>query len=590
MADVAANPPPLLDPPQWAERRQLIRHLLHNADGLVYLRGPTGAGKTRFLVSLLEHLSEEFQVVKLDHPASVETLDGFARSAAALAPARTGRAGPPLTALEKPALLLLDNADGLNSDALLGLKKIADNRGRAVLLGRGGPAVLAGSRSIRWVDLPPFTEDQTRTFATSLDAGVLNRLGPERLRTLYLETGGLPGNIIARISVSGAGARAGVARRPLMWLGAGLIVVLAAGAIWEQDRINAWFAEDAAESLPPLAPSPTAQQPAPSDKVPAPPLLEPPSLVDAPTPALGAPQSEPPLLKPAPVRRKPPQIDLPSADILREIVREPWHAEAPLLATDEPSSPEPAADSLPSGPAVTSSTEPPHELATSAVTSSTEPPQDLATPAVTSSTEPPHELATSAVTSSTEPPQDLATSADTLSTVPPNDLATPADDTLSTAPSNDSAAPAALARPDGVLAEPANAKAALAQTPERAMVAPQPPAKPSSGGFVALPKTASGLPGNAWLRELPPTSYTLQLVGARDLGALQRFVKRHALQGELAVFERKLEGRPWFALLLGSFPDRQAALAARAQLPGRLAKEAWPRRLQDIHKLMKNQG
>jgi septal ring-binding cell division protein DamX len=532
MADVTAKPPPLLDPPQWAERRQLISHLLHNADGLVYLRAPTGAGKTRFLATLLEHLSEEFQVAILDHRAPAKALEGLAGAAAALAPVRSGRAGPQVTALEKPALLLLDNADGLSSDALRGLDKIAENRGRAVLLGRGGPAALAGSRAIRWVDLPPLTEDQTCAFAASLDAGLVNRLGPDRMRTLYLETAGLPGNILRRISASGAGtqAQAGVAGRPLMWLGAGVLVVLAAGVIWQQDRINAWFAEDATESMPPLAPSPAVEQPAPSEKLAAPPPpLEAPSPVDAPAPApvLGARQKQPSLLEPVPFPRKPPQIDLPTADILREIVREPWHADAPLLDAGEPPVQDPARDALSSGPAVSLNS---------------------------------------------EPPRDVAAPAFNLLTEPPNDLALTAE----------------RQRPASILADPANSKAAVAQASERVILAPPPKSLPA--GSVVSSEAATNLPGNAWLRELPPASYTLQLVGARDLGALRGFVKRHALQGQLAVFERTLEGRPWFALLLGSYPDRQAALAARATLPGRLAKEAWPRRLQDIHNLMKNQG
>jgi septal ring-binding cell division protein DamX len=47
-----------------------------------------------------------------------------------------------------------------------------------------------------------------------------------------------------------------------------------------------------------------------------------------------------------------------------------------------------------------------------------------------------------------------------------------------------------------------------------------------------------------WLESRSPERYTLQLVGARDRDAVERFVARHGIKAPYAVFERLLDGRP----------------------------------------------
>ena len=90
------------------------------------------------------------------------------------------------------------------------------------------------------------------------------------------------------------------------------------------------------------------------------------------------------------------------------------------------------------------------------------------------------------------------------------------------------------------------------------------------------------LPGALWLQAQPDGYYTLQLLGARDLIAIQRFANTHALQGDYAVVVRDLKGKPWYSLIYGSFSDRAEALGEKAKLGASLAKDAWPRRFGDL--------
>jgi septal ring-binding cell division protein DamX len=75
------------------------------------------------------------------------------------------------------------------------------------------------------------------------------------------------------------------------------------------------------------------------------------------------------------------------------------------------------------------------------------------------------------------------------------------------------------------------------------------------------------------------------LVGARDPAAVRKFIGDNRLGQPYAIFERPLDGRPWYSLVAGDYPDRKAAVAARDRLPGGLAGSgAWPRTFESIQK------
>jgi septal ring-binding cell division protein DamX len=145
------------------------------------------------------------------------------------------------------------------------------------------------------------------------------------------------------------------------------------------------------------------------------------------------------------------------------------------------------------------------------------------------------------------------------------------------APSIDEIDPA-LPRPSGT--------AALTPPPE-----PDPPPRPAESPRSAAP-AGSDLQGSTtnpqdavqpyerWTRAGDRGLYTLQLIGARERRSIDGFLRRHRLQGDHAIHVGERLGEPWFAVLHGLYESRSAAMAAVAELPGKLPEQApWVRRV-----------
>jgi septal ring-binding cell division protein DamX len=158
-------------------------------------------------------------------------------------------------------------------------------------------------------------------------------------------------------------------------------------------------------------------------------------------------------------------------------------------------------------------------------------------------------------------------------------------------------APAAVEKTSEVAASDADvsgkANMAAAQKPQLQPVVPAPvesrqaPEKPP----LVRPQPAVVVPqatprhGSDWLQSRAPGHFTLQLVGARDRTAVEKFVRDHAIEEPYAIFARDLKGKPWYSLVAGDYPDRDAAIAARGQLPTGLERSGvWPRTFGSIQK------
>jgi len=99
---------------------------------------------------------------------------------------------------------------------------------------------------------------------------------------------------------------------------------------------------------------------------------------------------------------------------------------------------------------------------------------------------------------------------------------------------------------------------------------------------------ASPVKREDWLRLQPPGHYTLQLVGVGSEQAALGFIRRHRLDGDVAYFRTVRDGKPWFSVLYGVFPDRGAALRGRSRLPSSFrSRDAWPRTFASIHAVIK---
>ncbi len=124
-----------------------------------------------------------------------------------------------------------------------------------------------------------------------------------------------------------------------------------------------------------------------------------------------------------------------------------------------------------------------------------------------------------------------------------------------------------------------------------ASVSPVPPDKPTTTMQKAAPP-APKVPEPAavfahredWLRQQKSSAYTLQLMAVQSEQAIRKYIETHHLQGKVAYFQTIRQGKPWFSLVYGIYPDRKAAVAAIAALPPDLErKSVWLRSLESVH-------
>ncbi len=490
------NPVVYFETPQRSERLQLLLYLLRKGDEIPYLRGATGAGKTRFAQQLLPRLGDEYFPVWLNADTSddmvVEVLTqlGLPPEAVLAWPAGIAEAGA-----ERGVLVVVDDADALSLTDLGALFELREVGVPLLLLGNGGLAQLQGSWHLKFVDLPPFSEAQTAAFVKALDPNASRLLQPEMLTRLHQSTNGLPGPLLAVL--------AGKTVKPvskllgeghlLKWLGLAVLPILLAGMFFYRHQNGV---------LPGSSESPGVAPRSDASSLPASPRI--PGLQDREAAHVSALPMRPP--------KATDQALLP---ILRE------RAEALRQQQVNASLPRPestavdAMDELEAG----------LQRAVTAV----EKPASEGTPP----------------------------------TVAPEPAL--ADVTLVEVRSD---SPAAAAKQDVALRPP--------------------PAAPVAAGDSA--QLASPLSGDAWLRSEPAGHYTLQLVGARDEAAVFQFIARYKVSKPYAIFQRALNGQSWYSLVAGSYPDRDAAVAARAALPfGLERKGVWPRTFGSVHESLLNQ-
>jgi len=133
-----------------------------------------------------------------------------------------------------------------------------------------------------------------------------------------------------------------------------------------------------------------------------------------------------------------------------------------------------------------------------------------------------------------------------------------------------------------------SAPAVVALAPELSPLAEQSPVavKIQDNPVVATAKVASdeSIPGAAWLKAQPPENYTIQLAGSPDEKNIIRYIKRSALEGELAYALLKRNNRSsWFVVVHGSFESRGEALDVVDFFPPALKKhKPWVRQISKL--------
>lgn len=81
----------------------------------------------------------------------------------------------------------------------------------------------------------------------------------------------------------------------------------------------------------------------------------------------------------------------------------------------------------------------------------------------------------------------------------------------------------------------------------------------------------------------PSSNFVVQILGASSEVNIQKFIEKEKIDLETGYFETRLNGKPWFVVLVGNFPDRASATAAMDALPATAkAYGPWVRSVADI--------
>ncbi len=79
-------------------------------------------------------------------------------------------------------------------------------------------------------------------------------------------------------------------------------------------------------------------------------------------------------------------------------------------------------------------------------------------------------------------------------------------------------------------------------------------AKPVAVEPVAAPAPKVALTPAATLNKKPRNHYSIQLMGASNTKAVDKFVAENGLAGKIWVYQTKFRGSPWYVVLQGTMP------------------------------------
>ncbi len=142
------------------------------------------------------------------------------------------------------------------------------------------------------------------------------------------------------------------------------------------------------------------------------------------------------------------------------------------------------------------------------------------------------------------------------------------------------ATPASAPEPTVEAVKPVAAERPKVVVPEtpKPVVAAKPAPKP-----VAAAPARGGPYGVEWVLDQPEGNYTLQLFGTSNKERWQAFIGRQKPGTEVASFETKRDGSPWYVVVFGSYPSESAAQAAARDLPSSIGKvEPWIRTFRSV--------
>ncbi len=153
-------------------------------------------------------------------------------------------------------------------------------------------------------------------------------------------------------------------------------------------------------------------------------------------------------------------------------------------------------------------------------------------------------------------------------------------------PINEEAAPVEPAQESSDVEPTTNMPEAIESSEVVAEAAPEPKANsaPAPKETVAV---SSGR--NSWVRGLPSDHYVMQLLGAKEMATVERFLSQYPSLQEVTYYQTKRKDGPWFVVIQGNYASRDAAKQAIQRFPASLKKQSpWIRKVEEIKKELEN--
>lgn len=115
---------------------------------------------------------------------------------------------------------------------------------------------------------------------------------------------------------------------------------------------------------------------------------------------------------------------------------------------------------------------------------------------------------------------------------------------------------------------------------------PAPAADMSRAGAVQPKRGDKGIKDHDWIAAQDPQQYTLQLIGFGSEMAAISYIHDNHLESQAAFYSTMRAGRPWFGVVYGTFPNKDAARQALRRLPSALSGASpWVRSFGEIQAL-----
>ena len=126
--------------------------------------------------------------------------------------------------------------------------------------------------------------------------------------------------------------------------------------------------------------------------------------------------------------------------------------------------------------------------------------------------------------------------------------------------------------------EPQPAPAAASPRVPAKVVIPRPAAPKLLTKTVAIKAPSVAIPAGSsvkhfsadWLRKQPASAHTLQLFGVRERSAAERYRVQRGITTQSAILTGTLDGKPWYVVVYGYYPNRTAAVTAATRLSASL--------------------